>query len=153
MSKRPPDQSEVAEAMAVYGTAAAALREGLERIAEGHPRQPCRLIEDEEDGKPVLRLAYWGAAPDNNEERWRARCAGEPHPPRPTRWRRLRAFPLDVDWTPEEIERLLADLNEANEMIRRTAGHYERHPPECPPGYEDDYDLDDWLYDLRADPC
>ena len=100
-----------------------------------------------------MRLMYWGAAPDNDLERWQARCAGEPHPPRPMRWRKLRAFPLDSDWAPGEVEQLLARLDEANEMIRRTTAHYERHPRDCPPGYEGDYDLDDWFYDLRADPC
>lgn len=153
MSEQPPDQSEVAEAIAAYGTAAATLRAGLERIAAEHPRQPCRLVDDVEDGRPVMRFMYWGPTPDNDLERWQARCAGEPHPPRPMRWRRLSAFPLDADWTDEEVERLLARLDEANEMIRRTSAHYERRRPDCPPGYEDDYDLDDWFYDLRADPC
>ena len=153
MTERPSDQSEVGEAVAAYGTAATALRAGLERVAAEHPRQPCRLVDDVEDGRPVMRLMYWGPAPDNDLERWQARCAGTPHPPRPMRWRKLRAFPLDANWAPEEVEQLLARLDEANEMIRRTMAHYERRSPDCPPGYEGDYDLDDWFYDLRADPC
>lgn len=153
MTERPPDQSEVAETVVVYGTAAAALREGLERIAADYPIQPCRVVEAEEGGARVLRVEFYGAAPDNNRERWEARCKGEAQPPRPTRWQWLRAVPVEPEMDESEIADQLAKYARGVARARELFDAGGRNAPDCPPGYEDDYDLDDWFYDLRTDPC
>ena len=149
MSEPEPPQREIAEAAAVYGTATAALRAALERIAAEYPVQPCRVVEAEEDGGMIMRLEYWGPAPDNSYERWLARCERKPHPPRPLRWRKLRALPADQEWTAEEIDKLEAKWLEACGYVRRNREWYAANPPEAPPGYEGDYDLDDWFYDVK----
>ena len=153
MSERTPDQSEVAEATAVYGHAGlTALRDGLERLALRHPEQPCRVVQTTtEDGVPVFEMQTWGPAPDteNNYARWLARCNGEPQPPRPVRWLHRGRVQIDRDWSEDEIEAELANWEQHFEEQRRkkSAGWFKA--PDCPPGYEGDYDLVDFLYDLR----
>ena len=149
MNDQEPPEREVAEAVAAYGTAAAALRATLERIAARYPVQPCRVVEAEAEGEMVVRLEYWGPAPDNSYERWLARCERRPHPPRPARWRKLRALPVGQEWTAEAIDELEAEWLEACDYARRNSEWHASNPAEGPPGYEDDYDLDDWFYDLK----
>lgn len=151
MNEQEPPQPEVAEAIAAYGTATAALRTALERVAAEYPVQPCRVVEAEADGGTgtVMRLEYWGPAPDNSYERWLARCERKPHPPRPVRWRKLRGLPVDREWTTEEIDELETEWLEACDYVRRNREWHAANPAEGPPGYEDDYDLDDWFYDVK----
>ena len=148
MSDQEPPEREFAEAVAAYGTAAA-LRAALARIAAKYPVQPCRVVEAETDGEMIVRLEYRGPAPDNSYERWLARCERRPHPPRPARWRKLRALPIGREWTAEEIDELEAEWLEACDYARRNSEWHAANPAEGPPGYEDDYDLDDWFYDLK----
>ena len=153
MSDQEPPEREVAEAVAAYGTAAATLRAGLERIASDYPIQPCRVVEAEEDGVRVLRVEFYGAAPDNNRERREARCKGETQPPRPMRWQWLRAVPVEPEPGESEIAEQLAKYARGAAQARELFEDGGRNAPDCPPGYGDDYDLDDWFYDLRTDPC
>lgn len=153
MSEHPPDQSEVAEAVAVYGRLGLAkLREGLERLALRHPEQPCRVVETTDlHGTPVFEMQSWGPAPDteNNYARWLARCNGEPQPPRPVRWLHGLTVPIERDWDEASIAALLAEIERGDEELRKRIAEGSGRPPDCPPGYEDDYDLVDFLYDLR----
>ena len=153
MSERPPGQSEVAEAAAVYGhTGLTALRDGLERLALRHPEQPCRVVQTTtEDGVPVFEMQTWGPAPDteNNYARWLARCNGEPQPPRPVRWLHGRIVQIERDWDEMQIASLLAEIEREQDELRERIAAGSGRAPDCPPGYEDDYDLVDFLYDLR----
>ena len=153
MSETEADQPQVAEAVAVYGyTGLEELREGLERLARKHPWQPCRVVQTTNmDGAPVFEMQTWGPAPDteNNYERWLARCNGEPQPPRPVRWRHGRTVRIDRDWDDARIASLLADIERGQEELRSRIAAGSGRAPDCPPGYEDDYDLVDWFYDLR----
>ena len=150
MSEREHPQSEFGEAAAApYRTGAVTLRDVLERVAAAYPIQPCRVVEDASGDEPVLRLEYWGPAPYNTHDRWVARQEGRPHPPRPICWRPLRGHPANREWTAAELAELEAELIGGCEYVRENMAWRAEHPLECPEGYEDDYDLDDWLLDVR----
>ena len=150
MSEHPPDQSELAEAAAAsYRADAATLRDVLERVAAAYPIQPCRVVEDASGAEPVLRLEYWGPAPYNTHDRWVARQEGRPHPPRPLCWRPLRGHPANRDWTEAELAELEAKWIESCEHAREDLDWDVERRKHSPAGYEDDYDFDDWLLDLR----
>ncbi len=153
MSETEAEQSQVAEAVAVYGyTGLEELREGLERLARKHPWQPCRVVQTTNmDGTPVFEMQTWGPAPDteNNYERWLARCNGEPQPPRPVRWRHGRTVRIDRDWSEEQIAAELSDWAAQLEELQRRQDERGRDDYGAPPGYEGDYDLQDLIYDIR----
>ena len=153
MPESEADHPQVAEAVAAYGyTGLDALREGLERLARKHPWQPCRVVQTTNmDGAPVFEMQTWGPAPDtkNNYERWLARCNGEPHPPRPVRWLHGRIVQIERDWDEMQIASLIATIEHDQDELRERIAEGSGRAPDCPPGYEDDYDLVDFLYDLR----
>ena len=145
-----PLHSEVREATAPYGTSLLArLREVLERDAAEFPIQPCRVVETVEDGIPVVQLQLWDKVLDDNHERWVARQQNKPHPPRNMRWRVLRRYRED-QLSEESLAAADKDREESAAYIRQTMtnGLWEVPDP-APPGYEDDYDQEDWFYDLR----
>ena len=93
MSER-ADHHEVAEAAAVYSpTGVAALRERLEAFDGWLTPERHRVIDAEEDGVPVLCLQLWVRDYSDIADRWEARDAGQPHPPRPLRLAQVPLLP------------------------------------------------------------
>lgn len=144
-------ESAVGEAIAAYSAnpRTAAFREFLEQHAAEYPLQPCRVVDEIDEDGPLLRLEVWDFPPTNNGERWDARQAGEPHPPRPWQWLPMAEYRQD-QLTDEMISEAISEREAQADQAReaKESGLW-LLPDPAPPGYEDDYDIDDWFYDLR----
>ena len=144
-----PTHHEVAEATVAYpATGLAALRERLEEFDGWLTPEQHRVIDAEEDGAPVLCLQLWVRDYQDIGARWEARDAGEPHPPTLYAWVKFRSHRKDKAWTDAEIEAALSDLHQGAREIKDSEP-LGRSPDPPPPGYEDDYDVQDWFMDLR----
>ena len=143
------DHREVAEAAVAYSpTGVAELRERLESFDGWLTPERHRVIDAEEDGAPVLCLQLWVRDYSDIADRWEARDAGQPHPPALYAWLKFRSYPQDKPWTEPEIAQAPTDLHQGAQAIKDSMG-LEMSPDPPPPGYEDDYDVEDWLMDLR----
>ena len=144
-----PSHREVAEQPAAYAVGGlAALRQRLENFDGWLTPERHRVVELEEDGAPVLCLQLWVRDYSDIAARWEARDAGGPHPPALYAWLKFRSYPKDKPWTEPEIAQALADLREGAQAIKDSEP-IERSPDPPPPGYEHDYDVEDWFMDLR----
>ena len=144
-----PSHREVAEQPAAYAVGGlAALRQRLENFDGWLTPERHRVVELEEDGKLVLCLQLWVRDYSDIAARWEARDAGEPHPPTRYMWLKFKSYPKDADWIEHAIEEALDDLRTGAREIKDSEPFgWSPDPP--PPGYEDDYDVEDWLMDLR----
>ena len=140
---------EVAEQSAAYAVGGlAALRERLENFDGWLTPERHRVVELEEDGAPVLCLQLWLRDYQDIAARWEARDAGEPHPPALYAWLTYKSYSCDADWTEDAIEEALSNLRAGARAIKESEPlGWSPDPP--PPGYEADYDIQDWFMDLR----
>lgn len=142
------DQRQVAEAEAVYAPAQfAKFRGRLEGFART-TTQPHRVATYAEDSVTTISLEAYIRDYTDIRERWEARWDRRPHPPKRYFWHEYRTYRADQDWANQEIEKELAWL-EAEEREFNDKAWAEEAPDPPPPGYEDDYDLQDWFFDLR----
>ena len=148
MSERPTHR-EVAEQPATYAVGGlAALRQRLENFDGWLTPERHRVVDEEKDGEPVLCLQLWLRDYSDIADRWEARDAGKPHPPARFAWQTYRSYPATGKWTDLEIEAALDDLRHGARKIKESEPlGWSPDPP--PPGYESDYDIQDWFMDLR----
>ena len=141
---------EVAETTAPCSAAAgtAALRARLEAFGDWLTPERHRIIDADEDGAPVLCLQLHVRDYQDIGARWEARDAGQPHPPALYAWVKFRSYPRNAAWTETEIAKALEDLRQGARDIKDSEP-LGQSPDLPPPGYEDDYDIQDWFMDLR----
>lgn len=146
----PPDQDrpQAAETAAPYAPAQfSKLRSCLEDFAK-RAAQPHRVSSSVGDGVAEIGLQTYIRDHTDIRERWEARCNRRPHPPKRFFWHEYRTYRADQEWPDREIQKELAKL-EAEEREIEDKAWAEKSPDPPPPGYEDDYDLQDWFFDLR----
>ena len=144
-----PTQHEVAEQPAAYAVGGlTALRQRLENFDGWLTPERHRVVDEEKDGEPVVAVQLWVRDYQDIAARWEARDAGEPHPPTLYAWLTYKSYPRDANWTEDAIEEALADLRAGARAIKESEPlGWSPDPP--PPGYEADYDIQDWFMDLR----
>lgn len=143
------DQPRVAEAAAAYAPAAFAdLRERVIGFALHRAACPHRVVAFSDEGAPAIGLEVRRRDHSDIRDRWEARRLGRPHPPVRHYWHRYRTYRADDDWNADAIERAIGELEEIERKVRANA-ELEKSPDPPPRGYEDDYDAQDWLFDLR----
>ena len=142
--------SEAAAAAYEYGVSGVeALRRRLEGFDGWLREERQRVVEREHEGERVLCLELWVRDHSDIRARWEARWHRRPHPPTQYMWLTQLRFPVERDWTEEEIDEAVERTREHARAIKWSEG-LERSPDPPPPGYEDtDYDQMDWLMDMK----
>ena len=140
---------EVAETAVAYAPVAFAdLRDRVIGFALHRAGEPHRVVAFDDEGTPAIGIEVRQRDPSDVRERWEARQLGKPHPPIRHYWHRYRTYRADGDWTDEAIEYAIGELETIEGKLHANAG-IEASPDPPPRGYEDDYDVQDWLFDLR----
>ena len=143
--------SGVSEAVAAaYGVAGAEVLRGRLEAFDGWLRpERQRVVEGEHEGERVLCFQLWVRDYSDIRARYEARRRQEPHPPTAFMWLTQLRFPIEREWTEEEIEEALARVAHRAERVEWGHGLAAAHDP-APPGYGDtDYDFQDWFMDFR----
>ena len=126
-----------------------ALRRRLEGFDGWLREERQRVVEREHEGERVLCLELWVRDYSDIRARYEARRRQQPHPPTQFMWLTQLRFPVERDWTGEEIEEAMAEVTDLAKGVEWGHGLAASHDP-APTGYGDtDYDFQDWFMDFR----